>query len=116
MPKTLAVGVALGYTVVGFALLFLGLRACHSAVAVVQLALTLLISMVRSWLRSSRLAEREVCLADWLELMQGTNWTGSPCTSGISTLQDASESGRFPLPDFPGLIVRDDQSSVYPVW
>ncbi|GFF55629.1 hypothetical protein IFM46972_10313 [Aspergillus udagawae] len=70
-PKTLALGGALGSTVVGFALQFLGLRACHSTVAVAQLTLTLLMSMVRSWLRSSRLAEREVCLADQRELHAG---------------------------------------------
>ncbi|GFF42323.1 hypothetical protein IFM58399_06570 [Aspergillus lentulus] len=70
-PKTLALGVALGFTVMGFALQFLGLRGCHSTVAVAQLALTLLMSMVRSWLRSSRLAERDVCLADCPELYAG---------------------------------------------
>ncbi|KAF4213552.1 hypothetical protein CNMCM5878_010336 [Aspergillus fumigatiaffinis] len=70
-PKTLALGLGLGSTIVGFALQFLGLRACHSTVAVSQLALTLLMSTVRSWLRSSRLAEREVCLADWPELYAG---------------------------------------------
>jgi hypothetical protein len=71
-PKTLALSVALGSTVVGFALQFLGLRACHSTVAVAQLALTMLMSMVRSWLRSSRLAEREVHLADCPELYAGS--------------------------------------------
>ncbi|GFF54097.1 hypothetical protein IFM51744_08275 [Aspergillus udagawae] len=70
-PKTLALGGALGSTVVGFALQFLGLRACHSTVADAQLTLTPLMSMVRSWLRSSRLAEREVCLADQRELHAG---------------------------------------------
>ncbi|KAF7155535.1 hypothetical protein CNMCM6106_004681 [Aspergillus hiratsukae] len=57
-PKTLALGVALAFTVVTR-----GLR--------IALALTLLMSMVRSWLRSSRLAEREVCLAEWPELYAG---------------------------------------------
>ncbi|KAM5471779.1 hypothetical protein MauCBS54593_003184 [Microsporum audouinii] len=70
-------------TSVGFLLQFLGLRACHSSVAVAQLGVTLVMSVVRSMLRANRISEEEVSLAhkpdlykghelDWLALNLGT--------------------------------------------
>ncbi|KAK2814626.1 hypothetical protein FQN49_008128, partial [Arthroderma sp. PD_2] len=71
-------------TALGFLLQFLGLRACHSSVAVVQLGVTIVMSVVRSMLRANRLNEEEVSLAhnpdlyqghelDWLALNLGTD-------------------------------------------
>ncbi|KAM5442394.1 hypothetical protein MferCBS31731_002770 [Microsporum ferrugineum] len=70
-------------TSVGFLLQFLGLRACHSSVAVAQLGATIVMSVVRSMLRANRISEEEVSLAhkpdlykgyelDWLALNLGT--------------------------------------------
>ncbi|RDW59004.1 uncharacterized protein DSM5745_11210 [Aspergillus mulundensis] len=70
-PRTLGVCVCVALTAVGFVLQFLGLRACHSSVAVAQLGLTLLMSTARSFLRSNRIAERNVLLADNPEYYAG---------------------------------------------
>ncbi|KAI0447695.1 putative ankyrin repeat protein [Xylaria telfairii] len=50
---------AVGTTALGFISQFLGLRACHSSVAVVQLGVTLLMSLVRASLRAQRLREED---------------------------------------------------------
>ncbi|EGE03227.1 ankyrin repeat-containing protein [Trichophyton equinum CBS 127.97] len=74
---------AITSTSLGFLLQFLGLRACHSSVAVAQLGATILMSVVRSTLRASRLREEDVSLAhkpdlykthelDWFALNIGT--------------------------------------------
>ncbi|KAM5437205.1 hypothetical protein McanMca71_001186 [Microsporum canis] len=100
-------------TSVGFLLQFLGLRACHSSVAVAQLGVTLVMSVVRSMLRANRISEEEVSLAhkpdlykghelDWLALNLGSEpkpndaepefkpeWTVSPApyhTADISEI------------------------------
>ncbi|EZG10555.1 hypothetical protein H106_00608 [Trichophyton rubrum CBS 735.88] len=83
---------AITSTSVGFLLQFLGLRECHSSVAVAQLGATILMSVVRSTLRASRLREEDVYLAhkpdlyrthelDWLALNIGTELGPSPLDS-----------------------------------
>ncbi|EEQ28742.1 pfs [Microsporum canis CBS 113480] len=101
------------WDLVGFLLQFLGLRACHSSVAVAQLGVTLVMSVVRSMLRANRISEEEVSLAhkpdlykghelDWLALNLGSEpkpndaepefkpeWTVSPApyhTADISEI------------------------------
>lgn len=63
-PSGIWVWVAITSTMVGFVLQFLGLRACHSSVAVAQFVLTIVMSMVRSMLRTERLAKEDIFLAD----------------------------------------------------
>jgi uncharacterized membrane protein len=58
------VWVAITLTMVGFILQFLGLRSCHSSVAIAQLALTIMMSVVRAMLRTGRLTKEEIFLAD----------------------------------------------------
>jgi hypothetical protein len=81
-PQTLRVFTAVGTAATGFVLQFLGLRACHSSVAVAQLGLILLMSVLRSSLNSSRLNQGDVypkdesetyqgCELDWLALRLG---------------------------------------------
>ncbi|KAL4908578.1 hypothetical protein BDW74DRAFT_175262 [Aspergillus multicolor] len=70
-PKTFEVCVSVTFTAVGLILQFLGLRACHSSIAVAQLGLTLLMSTARSSLRSNRLSETNVFLADDAEYYAG---------------------------------------------
>ncbi|KAK2793569.1 hypothetical protein FQN52_001155 [Onygenales sp. PD_12] len=60
----LELSVALGMAGTGFILQFLGLRACHSSVAVTQLGVTILMSIIRSMLRTDRLKREEIFLAD----------------------------------------------------
>lgn len=43
---------------------FLGLRACHSSVAVAQLGVMLVMSIVRAFLRMQRFTEEENCMSD----------------------------------------------------
>ncbi|KAL9029718.1 MAG: hypothetical protein Q9196_002069 [Gyalolechia fulgens] len=63
-PSGTWVWVAITFTMVGFILQFLGLRSCHSSVAVAQFVLTIVMSTVRSMLRTERLTKEEVFLAD----------------------------------------------------
>ncbi|KAF2136040.1 uncharacterized protein K452DRAFT_329897 [Aplosporella prunicola CBS 121167] len=53
------VWILVSITMVGFILQFLGLRACHSSVAVAQLGATLLMSLIRAVLRTERLKKDE---------------------------------------------------------
>ncbi|EEP82277.1 predicted protein [Uncinocarpus reesii 1704] len=62
-----AIALSLG----GFILQFLGLRACHSSVAVAQLGVTILMSLARSMLRTDRLKKEEIFLADQPEFYEG---------------------------------------------
>lgn len=50
---------------------FLGPRACHSSVAVVQLAVVLVISLVRAGLRTERLNKKENFMARGADLSEG---------------------------------------------
>ncbi|EER42656.1 conserved hypothetical protein [Histoplasma capsulatum H143] len=70
-PQTALVWAAISTTSSGFVLQFLGLRACHSSVAVAQLGATLVMTAVRSSLRTKRLKESEVFLADRPEFYEG---------------------------------------------
>ncbi|EEH03304.1 ankyrin repeat domain-containing protein [Histoplasma capsulatum G186AR] len=70
-PQTALVWAAISTTSAGFVLQFLGLRACHSSVAVAQLGATLVMTAVRSSLRTKRLKESEVFLADRPEFYEG---------------------------------------------
>ncbi|DAA73512.1 TPA_exp: Uncharacterized protein A8136_4693 [Trichophyton benhamiae CBS 112371] len=83
---------AITSTSIGFVLQFLGLRACHSSVAVAQLGATILMSVVRSTLRASRLREEDIYLAhkpdlykthelDWFALNIGTELGPNPLDS-----------------------------------
>ncbi|KAK2805360.1 hypothetical protein FQN51_000186 [Onygenales sp. PD_10] len=60
----LELSIAVGMAGTGFILQFLGLRACHSSVAVTQLGVTILMSIIRSMLRTDRLKREEIFLAD----------------------------------------------------
>ncbi|KAK2753345.1 hypothetical protein FQN55_003474 [Onygenales sp. PD_40] len=60
----LKLSIAVGMAGTGFILQFLGLRACHSSVAVTQLGVTILMSIIRSMLRTDRLKREEIFLAD----------------------------------------------------
>ncbi|KAH0432073.1 hypothetical protein CcaCcLH18_06728 [Colletotrichum camelliae] len=82
------VWVAMGLTVVGFGLQFTGLRAMHSSVSVILLAAILIMSAVRSTLRTGRLKREQNLLyqqpdqvvgheLDWLAMQMGntTSWS-----------------------------------------
>jgi ankyrin repeat domain-containing protein 50 len=58
-------------TVIGFAGQFLGLRACHSSVAVMQLAVTLAMTVIRASLRTQRLKREENLLNESPGLVEG---------------------------------------------
>lgn len=58
-------------TAIGFVLQFLGLRACHSSVSVFQLGVTLVMSTVRSALRTERLKKEDNLLVDRPDSYQG---------------------------------------------
>lgn len=77
-----AVWATIGITVSGFVLQFTGLRGTHSAVSVVQLGITMLMSAARAALRMQRLQPEANCFAidpdkfighelDWLALRLG---------------------------------------------
>ncbi|PGH02357.1 hypothetical protein GX51_04665 [Blastomyces parvus] len=70
-PEKALVWAAIASASAGFVLQFLGLRACHSSVAVAQLSATLVMTAVRSSLRTKRLKENEVYLADRPEFYEG---------------------------------------------
>ncbi|KAF2137783.1 uncharacterized protein K452DRAFT_98323 [Aplosporella prunicola CBS 121167] len=57
--KMVLVWTSVSTTMVGFLVQFLGLRACHSSVAVAQLGAILLMSFVRAMLRTERLKKDE---------------------------------------------------------
>jgi ankyrin repeat protein len=63
-PHIRLVYTAVGLTALGFIMQFLGLRACHSSVAVAQLGVMLVMSMVRALLRTQRMEEDDNCLRD----------------------------------------------------
>lgn len=65
------VWIAVSTTMFGFAMQFLGLRACHSSVAVVQLAVVLVMSLVRAGLRTERLNKKENFMARGADLSEG---------------------------------------------
>ncbi|KAK8246890.1 hypothetical protein HDK90DRAFT_461685 [Phyllosticta capitalensis] len=78
------VWIAVGSTMFGFILQFLGLRACHSSVSVAQLGTMLIMSIVRAGLRTRRLKESQNLMGcnpdqfaghelDWLALRLGDN-------------------------------------------
>ncbi|KAI1394335.1 uncharacterized protein F4822DRAFT_424813 [Hypoxylon trugodes] len=59
-PSTVGwIWVALVTTVIGFVCQFLGLRACHSSVAVVQFGVTIIMSLIRAGLRTQRLRKED---------------------------------------------------------
>ncbi|KLJ11224.1 hypothetical protein EMPG_13488 [Blastomyces silverae] len=70
-PQEALVWAAISSASAGFVLQFLGLRACHSSVAVAQLGATLVMTAVRSSLRTKRLKASEVYLADRPEFYEG---------------------------------------------
>lgn len=78
------VWVAVGTTIVGFVMQFVGLRGIHSSIAVLQLGVTLLMSGIRASLRMRRLKPEDNYLAkcpdevvghelDWLALRLGVD-------------------------------------------
>ncbi|KAK2786451.1 hypothetical protein FQN53_006607 [Emmonsiellopsis sp. PD_33] len=67
----LELSIAVGMAGTGFILQFLGLRACHSSVAVTQLGVTILMSIIRSMLRTDRLKREEIFLADQPDFYEG---------------------------------------------
>ncbi|KAH7125960.1 putative ankyrin repeat protein [Dactylonectria macrodidyma] len=62
---------AVGITSLGFLCQFLGLRACHSSVAVMQLGITLLMSLIRALLRTQRLKKEDNFMVDDPDFFQG---------------------------------------------
>ncbi|PKK49368.1 hypothetical protein CI102_6016, partial [Trichoderma harzianum] len=63
--------VATVITILGFALQFVGLRAMHSLVSLLQLAVTLLMSVIRALLRTQRLSIDENILRDRSDEVSG---------------------------------------------
>ncbi|CAF9941900.1 MAG: hypothetical protein HETSPECPRED_004379, partial [Heterodermia speciosa] len=51
-------------TTLGFIVQFVGLRACHSSVAIAQLGATLIMSIIRSGLRTQRMKKGDNCMSD----------------------------------------------------
>lgn len=112
-PKTVAF--AVGVTLVGFILQFVGLRAMHSAVSVFQLGAIMVMSLLRSMLRTQRLKREQNLLfnrpdqvegheLDWLALQNdpakdgksnsSTYWSIHPFStpSQIQTASDEDQS------------------------
>ncbi|KAI0172914.1 putative ankyrin repeat protein [Hypoxylon sp. FL1284] len=58
-------------TVAGFIFQFLGLRACHSSVAVMQLGATIIMSLIRSGLRTQRLKREDNFMTGDPDFFQG---------------------------------------------
>lgn len=58
-------------TIFGFILQFVGLRALHSTISIAQLGATLLMSIIRSMLRTERLKKEDNRLGDDPDLFQG---------------------------------------------
>ncbi|KAI5918531.1 putative ankyrin repeat protein [Camillea tinctor] len=86
-------------TTVGFISQFLGLRACHSSVAVVQLGVTILMSLVRASLRTQRLKKEDNFMWVSPEFFQGheLDFLALKIMSGktkIATLKDTTAWGR----------------------
>lgn len=64
-PKqSMLVWIAICLTTLGFIAQFLGLRACHSSVAVAQLGVMLVMTIFRAFLRTQRLKQEENCMSD----------------------------------------------------
>lgn len=78
-------------TATGFVCQFLGLRACHSSVAVVQLGVTVIMSLARAGLRTQRLREEDKFLADDHDLVEGHELDCLAILIGRGT----SKSGQF---------------------
>ncbi|EEQ85466.1 ankyrin repeat domain-containing protein 28 [Blastomyces dermatitidis ER-3] len=89
-PQKALVWTAISSASAGFVLQFLGLRACHSSVAVAQLGATLVMTAVRSSLRIKRLKQSEVYLADRPEFYEGHELDWLSLNIG-----DLSRDGRF---------------------
>jgi hypothetical protein len=63
---------AVTMTSLGFILQFLGLRASHYSVAVMQVGVTVIMSVIRSGLRTQRLARNDNFMVDDPDLYQGS--------------------------------------------
>lgn len=63
--------IAVATTATGFVSQFLGLRACHSSVAVIQLGVTVIMSLIRSGLRTQRLRKEENFMWVFPDFFQG---------------------------------------------
>lgn len=92
-------------TILGFVLQFLGLRACHSSVAVVQLGVTLAMSLVRASLRTERLKREENPLASDPDMYQGheLDWLALQLGRGDPQLGGPSHSSTWHVSSFSGL-------------
>ncbi|TGO13374.1 hypothetical protein BTUL_0070g00020 [Botrytis tulipae] len=62
---------AVATTATGFVSQFLGLRACHSSVAVIQLGVTVIMSLIRAGLRTRRLRKEENFMWVFPDFFQG---------------------------------------------
>lgn len=93
----IGVWIAISCTSLGFLLQFLGLRACHSSVAVAQLAATLVMSVVRSVLRANRLSDEEVYLVDSPDLYKGheLDWLALELIAGPQSGSRANGANKF---------------------
>ncbi|PGH32760.1 hypothetical protein GX50_04475 [[Emmonsia] crescens] len=94
-PQTVLVWVAITSASVGFVLQFLGLRACHSSVAMAQLGATLVMTAVRSSLRTKRLKKDEVFLADRPEFYEGHELDWLALNIGKKNPSRRYSEGRF---------------------
>ncbi|QYT06118.1 ANK_REP_REGION domain-containing protein [Trichoderma simmonsii] len=83
--------VATVITILGFALQFVGLRAMHSVVSLLQLGVTLLMSVIRALLRTQRLSIDENILRDRPDEVSGheLDWMA------LQMARDASDSRYF---------------------
>ncbi|KAI2620501.1 hypothetical protein GGR54DRAFT_647395 [Hypoxylon sp. NC1633] len=96
---------AISITMIGFILQFVGLRAMHSAVSLLQLGVTLLMSIIRALLRTQRLRKEQNILRDrpdevsgheldWLALQIGKEPDGPRslwCVTPGTTIQVSGE-------------------------
>lgn len=91
-PKTAAASVAV--TMVGFVLQFVGLRAMHSAVSVFQLGAILMMSLIRSMLRTQRLAREQNLLYNRPDQVQGheLDWLALQIDETQMPFQESSKS------------------------
>nr|XP_036589824.1 ankyrin repeat domain-containing protein 28 [Colletotrichum truncatum]KAF6801829.1 ankyrin repeat domain-containing protein 28 [Colletotrichum truncatum] len=82
VDNQLGVWIAISATIFGFVLQFVGLRAMHSAVSVLQLGVIIIVSLIRAGLRTQRLRNKHNLLhnrsdevegheLDWLALQMG---------------------------------------------
>jgi ankyrin repeat protein len=102
-----SVWVTITLTTTGFIMQFLGLRACHSSVAVFQLGVIIVMSIVRALLRTQRMEQEENDMndrpdayvgheLDWLALNMNSGDGSSPSTENYAVARTGSTHWDIP--------------------